>query len=175
MKMENKIVQIKKNNIIVSVNRQGGCLDSIKKDGYVVSEWLLDGKPFDISIPITSDISLKAKWVKDNGPKYTITFDTDGGSSIKEQIVKANGVVKKPTNPTKAGYAFKEWQLNGETYNFKTKVTGDITLKAIWVDGVEVTFDTDGGSKIAKQIIEKGTPVKKPTDPTKNDNVFVLS
>ena len=35
-----QIVQIKKNNIEVSINRKGGCLDSIKKDGY---EYLWQG------------------------------------------------------------------------------------------------------------------------------------
>ena len=71
---------------------------------------------------------------------YTITFDSDGGSSVESQTVEYNGVVTKPSNPTKAGYTFKEWQLNGKTYNFTTKVTKDITLKATWTKATTKTY-----------------------------------
>lgn len=64
--------------------------------------------------------------------KYTITFDTDGGSSIAAQTVEENKTVEKPSNPTKDQYEFVEWQLEGKTYDFTSKVEKDITLKAVW-------------------------------------------
>ena len=75
-----------------------------------------------------------AKWIKNEDPKknYTITFNSNGGSSVAKQTVVEGSTVKKPANPTKSGYTFVSWQLNGKDYNFSTKVTGNITLVAKW-------------------------------------------
>ena len=83
---------------------------------------------------MNADITLKAVW-RANGQQpttYTVTFDTDGGSAVAAQTVKAGETATKPTNPTKGGYDFVEWQLNGVAYDFSTKVNADITLKAVW-------------------------------------------
>ena len=64
---------------------------------------------------------------------FVVQFDTDGGSHVDWQIVNYNALVTKPSDPTKIGYTFKEWQLNGSTYNFNTPVTSDIVLVAVWV------------------------------------------
>jgi len=63
---------------------------------------------------------------------YNITFDTDGGSSIEDQKVKENEVVTKPSDPQKDGYTFAGWTLNEKAFDFSTKVTSDLTLKAEW-------------------------------------------
>lgn len=146
------------------------------KDGYIFSSWTLDGKPYDFNEPVNSNIILKASYIKSNAKTYTVTFDTDGGSKISSKIVEENKVIAKPVNPTKKGYIFKEWQLNGEKYNFSSKIVSDITLKAIYeIDNRKtfiVTFDTDGGSKIANQNVKENDLAKKPTNPTKTGYVF---
>lgn len=63
---------------------------------------------------------------------YTVKFDTNGGSNIDDVVVRENDVVLEPVNPTKKGYEFVSWQLNGKDYDFKTTITKDITLKAKW-------------------------------------------
>ena len=63
---------------------------------------------------------------------YVVQFDTDGGSSIEPQIVNYNELVTKPSNPTKDGYTFKDWKLNGKIYDFNTPVTDNITIIAMW-------------------------------------------
>ena len=68
----------------------------------------------------------------DNTNYYTITFDTDGGSSIDSIVVANNDTLEEPTSPTKEGYTFLYWELDGEEYDFTTKVTSDITLTAVW-------------------------------------------
>ena len=68
----------------------------------------------------------------DNTNYYTITFDTDGGSSIDSIVVANNDTLEEPASPTKEGYTFLYWELDGEEYDFTTKVTSDITLTAIW-------------------------------------------
>ena len=68
----------------------------------------------------------------DNIKEYTVTFETDGGSTIANQIVKENGTVSKPTNPTKEWYNFAGWEYEGKSYDFNTPVTKDIKLYAQW-------------------------------------------
>lgn len=63
---------------------------------------------------------------------YTVSFNSDGGTNVAKQSVVENKTVTKPSNPTKEGYTFIEWQLNGKTYDFDTPVEEDITLKAKW-------------------------------------------
>ncbi len=63
---------------------------------------------------------------------WTVTFDSNGGSSVAAQSVGNGKQASKPARPTRSGYTFGEWQLNGKAYDFSTPVTGDITLKATW-------------------------------------------
>lgn len=107
--------------------------DPIKKD-YVFVEWQLDGEVFDFSVEIDKDITLKAKWVKKETDKEMITvkFDSDGGTTIVNQILETMGKVTKPKDPIKKGYTFEGWYLNSKIYNFDSIVKEDITLKANW-------------------------------------------
>lgn len=63
---------------------------------------------------------------------YVVTFDTDGGSEILSQTIKENELVIEPLNPTRNGYTFVEWQLDGERFDFETPIIDNITLIAIW-------------------------------------------
>ncbi len=63
---------------------------------------------------------------------YTVKFDTDGGSKITSQKVKANDQIDMPTIPVKDGYTFLGWYLGDKKYDFNTKVTSDMTLEARW-------------------------------------------
>ena len=64
--------------------------------------------------------------------KYTVTFNSNGGSSVASQQVAKGSYVSKPTNPSKTGHTFVEWQLNGQKFDFTTPITSNITLMAIW-------------------------------------------
>lgn len=71
--------------------------------------------------------------------KYTVTFNTDGGSKIDPITVEEGKTAVKPADPTKNGYIFKGWYLGKITYDFTEKVTKDITLTANWEKEVEKT------------------------------------
>ena len=109
---------------------------------------------------------------------YEVTFMTSGGTKVPTQQVEKGKTVKKPEDPTKEGYIFIEWLNNGKSYNFNNKVTSNLILTASWEkepEGVEsyvVKFNTDGGTTIANQIIEKGKLVTKPNDPSKEGYIF---
>lgn len=100
------------------------------------------------------------------GKKYTVSFDTDGGTKLLNIVVKSGETVKLPEDPTKEGYKFNGWLLNGLKFDDTIKVKKNIVLKADWLkEGAEtitITFDTDGGTNVAPIVIEKGTEVKLP-------------
>ena len=77
----------------------------------------------------SNNITIYAKCIIN---KYTVSFNSNGGTNISNQIINYNEKASKPNNPTKTGYTFKEWQLNGNEYNFNSPVTRDITLSAVW-------------------------------------------
>ena len=143
------------------------------KTGYAFEGWYLNDKEYDFKTKVTKNITLVAKWRELE--KYTITFNTDDGSNVASQTVTEGNKVTKPTNPTKAGYTFKEWQLNGNKYDFNNVVTGDITLVAVYERDKEqytVTFNSDGGSAVANQIVTEGNKATKPTEPTREGYKF---
>lgn len=122
--------------------------------GHTFVEWQLDGKTYDFNMKVTEDITLKAKW-KVN--MYTVTFDADGGTPEPEKkSVEYNKEVEEPTPaPQKDGYTLKGWCKEGTTdlYNFSTKVTENITLKALWEENsatatVTFTVKDDAGSVV---------------------------
>ncbi len=63
---------------------------------------------------------------------YLVTFDSYGGSPVNSQTIEAGQKAVKPVNPTRTGYTFIEWRLNGKAYNFNSEITQDITLEAQW-------------------------------------------
>ena len=86
-----------------------------------------------------------------NESKYTVTFDSDGGTSVEEQIVSKDNTVIAPDNPTKDGYTFVEWQLDGKKYDFNTKVVENIVLKARW----EKVETDSNATKTNTEVVEK--------------------
>lgn len=143
------------------------------KNGYTFKEWQLNNKAFDFKTKIMQSITLKATFTKDP-VKYTVTFNSNGGTNVASQTVTEGGKATKPANPTKENNTFIGW-FNGETeYNFNNPVNSNITLTAKWEEVVTytVTFDTKGGTTVASQKIEKGKTATRPTNPTKSDNTF---
>lgn len=81
-----------------------------------------------LSMPETATLTISPKAPN----KYLVTFDTAGGSAINGEYIEEGKIVTKPSNPTKNGYTFAGWTLNGSTYDFSTPVTSNITLVANW-------------------------------------------
>lgn len=71
----------------------------------------------------------------------TVTFDSNGGTTVATQTVMSGNAIAEPTAPTRAAdeyydaYTFDGWYLNGEKFNFETIIETDITLVAKWKYG----------------------------------------
>ena len=94
---------------------------------------------------------------------YTVTFDSQGGSAVASAIVEQGKTVVRPNDPTKSGSTFVGWFINLDDttpYDFNTKVTGDMTLKAKWSSG-----SGNGGTSTTTKSTT--TTTKKSTTTTK--------
>lgn len=147
------------------------------RDGYAFKGWTLDGQPYDFAQPVTGDITLTAQWQKP--AEYTVTFDTQGGTPVASQTVTENGTVTRPSDPTRDGYTFKGWTLDGQPYDFGTPVTGNLTLTAVWEENTppapvmhKVTVKPNNGSNPTVYEVEDGQPFTQPADPTRDGYTF---
>lgn len=141
------------------------------KVNYKFLGWFNGDKIYDFNTEVVSDIVLVAKFEK---TLVTVTFDLDGGSGIKVSDVTRGEKLTRPKDPTKFGYRFLGWTFNGKEYDFNSVVDKDLTLKANWVaiEYVKVKFDTDGGTLITPQTIEKGTKLSNVSNPLKGGYTF---
>lgn len=109
-----------------------------KNDGYSFGGWYTDVNcttAYEFSTPVNTDITLYAKWLA----KYTVSFDTDGGSTVESQtVVTGNKATKPAVIPTKKGYNFVAWYTdNTYTTEFdfeNTIITDNTTIYAKFED-----------------------------------------
>ena len=134
----------------------------------------------------TKEISITIKKDDIIPTTYTVSFDTNGGSTVSSQTVNGGGKAIKPSNPTKSGYTFAGWyttQALTEEFNFNTQISSNITLYAKWTEENQgtttqntttytVSFDTNGGSTVSSQTVNEGAKAKKPSNPTKSGYTF---
>ena len=112
---------------------------------------------------VTLDESGEAKLA----PQYTVTFNSNGGSTVDIQTVVEGGTAARPDDPTKTGYTFQGWYLGEEPYNFETTpVTQNITLTAQWeIKTYTVTFDSNNGSAVTEQEVDYQDKATRPPGP----------
>ncbi|QQE78224.1 InlB B-repeat-containing protein [Alicyclobacillus sp. SO9] len=146
------------------------------RTGSVFAGWYTDStlqNAFSFTTPITSSLTLYAKWTPQ---QYTVTFDSNGGSSVTSESVAYDGTATNPTNPTKTGSVFAGWYTDSTLQNqfsFGTLITGNITLYAKWTpQEYTVNFNSNGGSQVQYQLVPYGSDATAPTNPTKAESVF---
>ena len=132
------------------------------KTGYTFAGWTP-------AIPTTmpaENMTIKAKWTAN---QYTLTFDTNGGSTIAPITQDYGTAITAPADPTKTGYTFAGWTPAIPA----TMPAENMTIKAKWtVNQYTLTFDTNGGSTIAPITQDYGTAITAPADPTKTGYTF---
>ncbi len=120
--------------------------------------------------------------VKDD-VEYTVTFDSNGGTSVAKQSIPENRYVTEPDKPTKEGYSFEGWFKEKTcqiAWDFsKDTVTKDMTLYAKWVENVKpvikytVTYDMQGhGEQVSSETVEEGTLITEPSVPSAKNYAF---
>ncbi|SCX66197.1 Listeria/Bacterioides repeat-containing protein [Lysinibacillus fusiformis] len=148
------------------------------KAGYTFEGWYTDAghtQVYDFTNVITENTTIYAKW---NAQTYTVSFNTDGGSTVSDQSVAYGEKASAPTPaPTKAGYTFEGWYTDAgrtQVYDFTNVITENTTIYAKWnAQTYTVSFNTDGGSAVSQQSVAHGGKANKPTSvPTKAGYTF---
>ena len=140
------------------------------RDGYTFAGWYTD-KTFLYKVTFPYDVTkaqtLYAKWEKNT---YTVHFDTDGGTTVKDMIVS---VIERSPSTTKNGYTFAGWYTDKTFSNkisFPYNVTKAQTLYAKWEKNTyTVHFDTDGGTTVKDMIV---SVIERSPSTTKNGYTF---
>ncbi len=149
------------------------------KTGYTFKGWFIEEDQWDFNTVVTANTLLTAKWEIN---RYTIVFNSDGGTLINNQIVDHNDTVVRPAEPIKTGYDFKGWYYGTDLYDFNLLVTQDLTLRAVWelIPGTDpvpniytVTFNSNGGDLVTNQNVNEGEKAVEPTEPTKEGYTFL--
>ncbi len=137
-----------------------------------------------ISFPytVTGNATLYAKWTLN---RYTVTFDSRGGSAIAAVTVNHGDSITTPVNPSRTGYIFGGWypsaDCNTTAAPFPYTVTGNVTLYAKWTQNpaappapatYTVRFDSRGGSSIAAVTANHGDRITAPANPGRTGYTF---
>ena len=106
------------------------------KTGYTFAGW-------DRESPTTmpaEDMTITARWQIN---RYTITFDTAGGSEVPSITQDYGTAITAPANPTKTGYTFAGWDKTIPS----TMPAGDMAITARWTENRVIVIIRPDDSK----------------------------
>ncbi|MDR1867537.1 MAG: leucine-rich repeat protein, partial [Treponema sp.] len=104
------------------------------KSGYSFVNWYADSTfstLYNFNTPVSGALTVYARWKG----YVTVTFNTNGGSTISAQTIVEGETATRPANPTKNGYSFVNWYANESLttlYTFSTPVNSALTVYAKW-------------------------------------------
>lgn len=110
------------------------------KEGYTFIGWYKGESEWDFETPVTPDLTLTAKWQLN---RYTITFDTAGGSEVPSITQDYGTAITPPAAPTRTGYTFAGWDKTIPT----TMPAGDMTITARWTENRVIVIIRPDDSK----------------------------
>ena len=123
---------------------------------------------------------------KQENTKYTVNFDSNGGSTVESETVEAdkdgNYIVKEPDAPARDGYTFEGWYTDetdengsGDQFDFSKGITSDTDLYAAWKENEKTSYTVtymDNDTSAGTATVEDGSTATKPEDPTKDRYTF---
>ncbi|WP_033498810.1 InlB B-repeat-containing protein, partial [Bifidobacterium coryneforme] len=90
-------------------------------------------------------------------------FDSQGGSAVSSQTVRADRTPNEPTAPTRAGYTFQGWSTeaqNGTPVDFTQHIGQDTTVYAQWAPVTTPISPPTPGNPLVPE-----NPIIQTTDP----------
>ena len=143
--------------------------------------WLgSDGNLYAPGDRVPADVTaLTVQWT---APTYAVTLNTNGGTinngNVTGYTYGVGATLPTADDMTYTGYTFKGWYDNENlTGSPVTAIggteTGNKEYWAKWeINQYTITFDTNGGSKIAPITQDYGTKITTPADPTRKGYTF---
>lgn len=116
---------------------QGGYTATLSSLELGTTEGLTDVGDYDIYAVFSGSATLNASQVRDTltvSPQlHTVTFNSDGGSSVQNKYVEDGAAIGTLAAPTKADHRFTGWVDGYDTpYDADTVITGPVELTATW-------------------------------------------
>ena len=136
--------------------------------GHSFAGWFTDvglTQTFTLTNMPAQNFTLYAKWTIN---QYTITFNTNGGSSVSTITGNYGDSFSSPNDPTKEGYTFNGWYANASLTQITIIPTAipaqNLTLYAKWtINQYTITFYTNGGNTIQTQENNYNATLSIPT------------
>ena len=110
------------------------------KEGYTFIGWYNGESEWNFETPVTENLTLTAKWQLN---RYTITFDTAGGSEVAPITQDYGTTITPPAAPPRTGYTFAGWDKTIPT----TMPAGDMTITARWTENRVIVIIRPDDSK----------------------------
>lgn len=126
---------------VIRVSPGGSCtLPDLVRPRYTFNGWYENEMKVDEQYTPERSITLSAKWTANF---YTVTFNSNGGSTVAAREVERGGTIDLPS-ASRVGYIFNYWKTSsGTQVSSPYKPTSDITLYADWtVIPAEVVFNS---------------------------------
>lgn len=130
----------------------------LQREGYRFGGWTLDGEPYVLNIMPEENLTLSASWIKLN----SVTFITGTDETIPTAWY-APGETVKAASPSREGYKFMGWKLNGTPYDLGKMPEENLTLSAIWEPLISIKFNTGAKDFSIEPITDiAGAQIKAP-------------
>ena len=163
-------------------------IPDLTRTGYIFDGWVVNGtgaarKGLTLGAEdYTGAIALTAAWTAE---RYPITYAGMDGAQLggKQPTEYAYDTDTAVSDPTKAGYTFLGWLVNGSGTAQKAltlakeSYTGAITLTATWEQNpYKITWNVNEGDELTGEgyTVEAfyGNPITAPSDPTRRGYTF---
>ncbi|MBN2300846.1 MAG: InlB B-repeat-containing protein, partial [Acholeplasmataceae bacterium] len=115
---------------------------------------------------------------------YTVTFDSQGGTSVDAIVVEKGLAIEEPTDPTRessdleSAWSFTGWYTSASAeastlFDFASVIEADTTLYAGWTQNIVVRFNTKTTATVVPAYLPVGGgSVTEPTAPTRTGYTF---
>ena len=140
--------------------------DNPTKEGHTFIGWYKGEEKWNFADAVTEALTLTAKWTAN---RYTITFDTAGGSEVAPITQDYGTTITAPAAPTRTGYTFAGWDREIPT----AMPAGDMAITARWqVNQYTITFKPENGGEDIVITQDYGTAITPPAAPTRTGYTF---
>ena len=136
------------------------------RSGYTFDGWYEDSACTIIggAIDVRSNITLYAGWTRNTIQSYTVSFNSNGGSSVSAMSVTPGTILYQNSLPvpTRSGYAFTGWYEDSacSIIGGAIEITANTTLYAGWErtapQSYTVSFNSNGGSSVSPLTVNEG-------------------
>ncbi|MDE5546399.1 MAG: InlB B-repeat-containing protein, partial [Anaeroplasmataceae bacterium] len=111
---------------------------------------------------------------------WKVTIDLNDGSTPTTKDVVKGQKLTGVSEPTREGYTFAGWKVNGADWTMNTAITGNITIVAQWtekpvtpvVEYWTVTIDLNDGTEATTKDVVKGQKLTGVSEPTREGYEF---